>query len=87
MKNKAEFVVTDEVLDTMKDMDTDLYALVIDHIRDDDTAIVVASLLLKYAMSVYGGVIAKEEIEANVDYMISMYDSIEPIIPPGRRIN
>jgi hypothetical protein len=38
-------------------------------------------------MSVYGGVIAKEELEANVDYMIAMYDSIEPIIPPGRRIN
>jgi hypothetical protein len=87
MSYKSDFVITDEIVDTMSELDKGLLELVEQHIQDDDSAIAVGSILLKYAISVFGGVLAHEELTANLEYMATVYDSIEPIIPPNRKIN
>ncbi|MDB4128485.1 hypothetical protein N9578_00325 [bacterium] len=54
---------------------------------DEADAVVIAALLLRFSLTLYRGVLAKEEIEELLQWSAQNLESITPNFPKNRTLN
>jgi hypothetical protein len=54
---------------------------------DEADAVVIAALLLRFSLTLYRGVLAKEEIEELLQWSAQNLESVTPNFPKNRTLN
>lgn len=73
--------------ETMREISAKVKEAIAELNYDEADAIVLAALLLRFSLTLYRGVLAKEEIMVLLDWSKENLDSVVPNYPKNRTLN
>jgi len=73
--------------ETMNEIASKVKEAISDLNYDEADAVVIAALLLRFSLTLYRGVLAKEEIEELLQWSAQNLESITPNFPKNRTLN
>jgi hypothetical protein len=87
MYNYNKRLTTEEKDDTMRELTRVIRAKIEELDSTEEHSIAIASILLKFSIGVYRGVISNEEIIHTLQYVVAHMDEITPMYPVERTLN
>jgi phytoene dehydrogenase-like protein len=77
----------EEIAELMAKVGFKIKDVVDNYVSDEESALAVASMLLKYSMSIFRGTLDEQEIQATLEYAVATLKKCPPIIPSNRTLN
>lgn len=81
------FRTEEEVNNLMAKIGKDILEIIATHVDDEESSISVASMMLKYTIALYRGVLSEDDILETLEYALESLKDVPPVYPPIRQIH